>query len=358
MTLKLDNRWLLPLAAALAIAALAAWGWQRLQSDGPGPGFASGNGRIEAVSVDIAAKHPGRVAEILVDEGDFIEAGRVVARMDTLSLEAQIAQARARVREAESARATAVSQVAQRRAEHATAEALVVQRRAERDVAAKRLKRARALLAERATSQQQVENDEAALQQTEATLRAARAQVTASEAAIAAAEALVGQAEASIEAAEAAVRQLQTEIDDSSLTAPRAGRVQYRVAQPGEVIGAGAPILNLVDLSDVYMTFFLPTAQAGRTALGAEARIVLDAAPGYVIPAHVSFVADVSQFTPKTVETELERQKLMFRIKARIPPELLRKHLAQVKTGLPGMVHVRLDPAAPWPDQLRVNLPQ
>ena len=96
---------------------------------------------------------------------------------------------------------------------------------------------------------------------------------------------------------------LQVDIDDSQLKAPRAGRVQYRVTQPGEVLGAGGKLLNLVDLTDVYMTFFLPERQAGRVALGSEVRLVIDAAPQYVIPAKVIYVASVAQFTPKTVET-------------------------------------------------------
>ncbi|MCY1241500.1 efflux transporter, RND family, MFP subunit [compost metagenome] len=136
------------------------------------------------------------------------------------------------------------------------------------------------------------------------------------------------------------------------MRSPKPGRVQYRVAQPGEVLSAGGRVLNLVDVSDVYMTFFLPTAQAGRVAIGADARIVLDAAPQYVIPATISFVADVAQFTPKSVETEEERQKLMFRVKAKIPQDLLQKYIQQVKTGLPGMAYVKLDPNAEWPKNL------
>ena len=141
------------------------------------------------------------------------------------------------------------------------------------------------------------------------------------------------------------------------LKAPRDGRVQYRVAQPGEVLNAGGKVLNMVDLNDVYMTFFLPTDWAGRVKLGAEVRLVLDAAPQFVIPAKVTFVADVAQFTPKTVETAEERQKLTFRIKAHIPPEVLKKYVRDVKTGLPGMAYVQLDPQAPWPANLEVKLP-
>lgn len=104
------------------------------------------------------------------------------------------------------------------------------------------------------------------------------------------------------------------------------------------------------------MTFFLPTAQAGRVAIGSEVRLVLDAAPQWVIPARATFVASVAQFTPKTVETEVEREKLMFRVRAHIPPDLLRRNIEQVKTGLPGRAFVRLDQKAEWPAQLTENL--
>jgi HlyD family secretion protein len=168
----------------------------------------------------------------------------------------------------------------------------------------------------------------------------------------------VASAESAAAAAQANIERIQADIDDTVLKAPRDGRVQFRVAQPGEVLAAGGRVLNLLDLSDVYMTFFLPTAVAGRIALGAEVRLVLDAAPQYVIPAQVSFVASEAQFTPKTVETASEREKLMFRVKARIAPDLLRKHITQVRTGLPGMAYVLLDASAQWPDRLQVKLPQ
>ena len=113
-----------------------------------------------------------------------------------------------------------------------------------------------------------------------------------------------------------------------------------------------APLGRLVDIADVYMSFFLPEMAAGRVALGSEVRIVLDAAPQYIIPARVSFVASTAQFTPKTVETASERQKLMFRVRAQIDRELLQRHIEQVKTGLPGVAWVRLDAAQPWPASL------
>ncbi len=272
--------------------------------------------------------------------------------MDTDQLESQLKQAEAQLRRAEIGIETARSLVTQREAEHTAAEATVAQREAQLDAAQRRLARSQQLTQTRTISQQVLDDDRATAQGAEAAVGAARAQLAATEAAIGAAKAQVIDAEASVEAARAAIASIQADINDATLRAPKPGRVQYRVAQPGEVLSAGGRVLNLVDVSDVYMTFFLPTAQAGRVAIGAEARIVLDAAPQYVIPANISFVADVAQFTPKTVETEEERQKLMFRVKAKISQELLQKYIQQVKTGLPGMAYVKLDPNAEWPQHL------
>src|SRR5690606_23837601 len=122
----------------------------------------------------------------------------------------------------------------------------------------------------------------------------AQANVAGAEAAITTAKSQVIQAEASVGSAQAKIERIQADIRDSTLRSPRDGRVQYRIAQPGEVLSAGGKVLNLVDLSDVYMTFFLPTGQAGRVAIGSDVRIILDAAPQYVIPAKVSYVADVA----------------------------------------------------------------
>jgi HlyD family secretion protein len=106
------------------------------------------------------------------------------------------------------------------------------------------------------------------------------------------------------------------------------------------------------------MTFFLPETVAGKVAMGAEVRLILDAAPGWVIPATVTFVASTAQFTPKTVETTSEREKLMFRVKAQISRTLLLKHLELVKTGVPGVAWVKIDQKAAWPAKLAVNVPQ
>ncbi|MDQ7777751.1 HlyD family secretion protein [Paracoccus aminovorans] len=346
-----SRRWLLA-AVAIIIVAGAWLAWQRLGAAGLPSGLAGGNGRIEAVEIDISTRTAGRLKEILADEGDFVEAGQPLARMDTVQLDSKRLQAEAELKRARIGVDTAKIQILQREAEREAAAAVVAQREAQLDAADRRLARSEQLARSNATSQQVLDDDRATRQGARAAVEAAKAQLAATEAGINAARAQVVDAEAAVGAAEAAVASIVSDIDDSTLTAPRAGRIQYRVAEPGEVLGAGGRVLSLVDVGNVHMTFFLPTSQAGRVALGSDVRIVLDAAPQYVIPARVSFVADVAQFTPKTVETEEERQKLMFRIKAKVSPELLGKHVQQVKTGLPGMAYVKIDPAAEWPTEL------
>lgn len=351
------RKWLL-MTAAIVVGVGAYFGWTFFQREKLPDGFASSNGRIEAVEIDVSTKTAGRLVAVLVDEGDFVTAGQVLAQMDTEVLKAQLREATAEFRRAKIAVETAQSTVVQRKSEKVAAQSVVEQRENELDIASKNLVRAESLAKSSAIAVEEVDNRRAVFLSAKTAVNAAKANSAAADAAINTARSQVVGAEAFVEASQAKIERLQADIDDSTLKSPRDGRVQYRVAQPGEVLNAGGRVLNLVDLGDVYMTFFLPTSSAGRVKMATEVRLILDAAPQYVIPAKVSFVADVAQFTPKTVETADERQKLMFRIKARIDPELLKKHMRSVKTGLPGMAYVRLDEQAEWPVRLEVRLPK
>jgi len=292
------------------------------------------------------------------NEGDFGQAGQPLARMQIQVLEAQRDEARAQYQQAVNTVVGAQAQVSLRESDKLATQALVTQRESELDAAQRRLARSEVLSVEGASSIQELDDDRARVRSVQAAVNAAKAQVAAAEAAIKAAQAQVVGARSAVTATEATIARIEADINDSLMTSPRDGRVQYRVAQPGEVLASGGKLLNLVDLSDVYMTFFLPETAVGKLSLGAEARIVLDAAPQYVIPATISFVASTAQFTPKSVETASERQKLMFRVKAQISRELLQKHLREVKTGLPGVAWVKLDQQAEWPATLAVKVPQ
>jgi len=378
------NIFLLVFGVVTVLAGLYAWRHSRPAT--LPDGFVMGNGRIESTEIDIATKSAGRVREVLVKEGDFVESGQVVARMDTQTLEAELHQLQAKVKQAQSANATAIAMaaqkvdakasaialVAQKRQARASALAAVSQRESEVAFAESELKRSEELVARGFITAQRLQGDRTKLAVASASLAAARSKLAEAQAAIEAAESQtretqsaieaarsqVSESESSIEAAVAATEKIKADMDDATLKAPRGGRVQYRTAEPGEVLPAGGKILTVIDLSDVYMTFFLPETVAGKVTIGAEALLVLDALPQYVIPARISFVDSAAQFTPKAVETASERQKLVFRSKAQVDPELLRKHRDQVKTGLPGVAYVRLDAAAPWPPHLQANLPQ
>jgi HlyD family secretion protein len=320
--------WLLGGAVVVAAAA-GAYGVYEFRQPSLPAGFASGNGRIEATEYDIATKRAGRVDEVRVREGDLVQAGQLVARMDIDELAAQKRQAEAELQKARDAKHTAL--------------ALLAQRKSELQLARIEFNRSKALVEREAAPIQRLDNDRTRNETAEAALRAAEEQLHEVDSAIA--------------AADASLERIETQISESALVSPIRGRVMYRLAEPGEVLDAGGKVVTVIDLADVYMTVFLPTAQAGRVGIGAEARMILDPISQFTLPASVSFVSPEAQFTPKEVETSTERENLMFRIKVKIDPTLLEQHLDQVKTGVPGISYIRLADGGAWPDYLAVKLP-
>lgn len=319
----------LVLLAFVVVVAGGYLAWSKFSTPSLPAGIAKANGRIEAERVDVATKLAGRLKEVLVKEGDSVTKGQTLAIMDTAELEAQMNDAKAAAVQAERQLDQAI--------------ALLAQRNSELTLAKQELDRSEKLAQKGYTPREVVE------QRTSNKITA--------EAAVNSAQAQIDLAKAAIESATARVARIQTYLDDSVLTAPRSGRVQYRLALPGEVLAAGGKVLTLLDVTDVYMTVFLPTSEAGRLAIGAEARIIFDAVPQYVVPASVSFVATEAQFTPKYVETQSEREKLMFRVKVQLPPDVLEKYTAWVKTGVPGVAYIKLSPSVAWPDFLATSLP-
>jgi HlyD family secretion protein len=314
-------------ALFLALTATGGYFLYQQRPAGLPAGFASGNGRLEATEVDVATKIAGRLAELVPHEGDMVEAGVVVARLDADDLRAQLR--------------TAEAQVAQAQKVVEESQAGVRKSRTDVSLAGKTLKRSESLVDKGFISRSKLDTDQTAMEGAMAGMDQAQSRVA--------------EADAAVAAAVAKVESLQATLNDTTLKAPISGRVLYRLAEPGEVLAAGGKALTLLDLSDMYMTIYLPTYKAGQVALGSEARIVLDALPGQPIPAIVSFVAAKAQFTPREVETRTEREKLMFRIKVKPDPAWLVAHRDLAKGGMPGVAYVRLDPGAAWPDKLQVN---
>ncbi len=311
---------------ALCTAAGAYYLYQQRQSALP-PGLASGNGRLEATEVDVASKIAGRLAELGPREGDSVEADAVVGRLDADDLRAQLRVAEAQVVQAQKA-------VDESRAG-------VRKSRSDVSLAGKTLKRSEELVGKGFISRNKLDTDQTGME--------------GAMAGMAQAQSRVAEADAGVAAAQAKVDSLKATLSDTSLKAPIAGRVLYRLAEPGEVLAAGGKALTLVDLSDMYMTIYLPTEKAGQVAVNSEARIVLDALAGQVIPAKVSFVAAKAQFTPREVETRTEREKLMFRLKVKADPAWLAAHRDLAKGGMPGVAYVKLDANAAWPANLQID---
>lgn len=318
--------------AVLVLIGGAAAGyvfWQERQSEAALKGFAVANGRIEVERVAVATKYAGRVAEIRVDEGDLVKKGDVIARMDTAELQAELAEAEAGQHQAEQGIDQALAEIGIRKADLALAEI--------------ELARASTLQKKDAGTAADVDRR--------------RAQRDVAVAALKGAQAALEDSKAAALAAAARVDRLRTVIADMDLKAPTDGRVEYRLVKAGEVLAAGGQVATLLDLADVHMVVFFPTSVAGRVGIGSDARIVLDAAPEFVVPAKVSFVAAEAQFTPKFVETKTERDKLTYRIKVAIDHDLLVKYRDYVKAGLTGNAYLKVEADAAWPEFLIVNLP-
>lgn len=304
--------------------------WSKLAGQKLPADIATSNGRIEAQQILVSSKFAGRVAEIFAVEGKSVDAGAVLARMDTADLDAELTGSKAKVRQSMT---SAVE-----------ADAMIAQRQSELALAKQEYERAKTMSEKGSGTVQQRDTRESQLRVAEAALKAAIASRA--------------DAAAAAEAAQAEVARIQSQIDDSTLKASTRGRIEYKLVQKGEVVAAGAPIATLLDLSDVTMTIFVPAKAAGKLSIGDEARIILDPIPQYVIPATVSFVSSEAQFTPKTVETSDEREKLMFRVKLKIAPDLLKDYESRVKTGIRGIGYVRTNPATAWPADLQTKLPQ
>jgi len=315
-------------AALLLVVGVGYYLWQKELSKLP-EYIATGNGRIESEMTHVATKAGGRVDEVLAKEGDMVEKGQILARIDSAELKSTLARV--------------LANLASARENITEADAQVVDKRSALKFAYDRLQRSQALARSGAISREEGERRQTEYDAAKSSLDMALSRRRT--------------IESNVEAARAEVERIKTLIDETIIVAPVGGRIQHRLAESGEVLAAGGRVVALLDLENVYMTIFLPMEKAGKIHVGSDARIVLDAFPQYVIPATVSFISAEAQFTPREVETITEREKLMFRVKVSIPQELLHQNREKVRTGLPGVAYVLLDAGGIWPERFTVNIP-
>jgi HlyD family secretion protein len=283
----------------------------------PDPDLVEASGRLEALEIDLAAKYGGRVLSVVPREGDAVEKGSVVVRLDRTEIEAMAQRADAELLRAHEGLAQAEATITQRRSDVALADAELRRATSLRD---------REYLSGALFDQKKANHDSA-----EAALRAAIASQRA--------------ASAGVRVAETERDRMKIQTGEYDISSPRNGRVLYRLAEPGEVAVAGQRLLTLIDLDDISLTVFLPMMEAGRVAVGQDAGIILDAFPDQALPARVEFISPRAQFTPKTVETKEERTKFVFRLKLRVNDSLG----LPLNPGLPATARLRLKRASAQP---------
>lgn len=402
---------LIALILAVAVAFAVYMNYKRTADTTP-EGFASSNGRLQLQNIDVASLRAGRVSQVLVHEGDLVEKGTPLVTLSSEELDTQLQGAEAAKSQAEAAKSQAEgrksqAQAAKARAEGAVTRAMGTEKRAEGGYARTQggVNQADAVIAAK-KAQLQIALDNlnntkalrkdnlvsiAELQQREQAYQAAKAEVLAAQAAkaqaaaggteaqagiaeaqsgiaeakaaVAEAQAGINQAQAGIEQAQAGINQAQSQINrvksiqsDMYVRAPQAGRVEYRIVEVGNVIAPGSKVVTLVDPNDVYLEIFLPTDSSNQVQIGSPARILLDGIKA-VLPAKVSFVANQSQFTPKSVETKNEREKMMYRVKLSLDPQVASRYQTLLKGGMTAQGYVQLDPSKAWSKDLEVKMP-
>ena len=345
------------LIVLLAAAAGGGWWLYQQQESTALPDFVfHSNGRLELNRLDVASLYPGRVERVLVAEGDAVKANEVLVELSSAQSSGQLAAAQAATLRAAELVQRARAGVTQAQQAVARADAEIAAYRQQQKVAKLELDNAKQMRREDLVSASE-------LAKRQADFERATASVKAAQAARAEAQAVVAQGQAAVAEAEAGVKQATAQADtaasadaDMAIRSPLTARVEYRLVEPGTVIGAGSRVISLLDPADVSMNVFLPNATVGGLRVGDEARLVLDGIDA-VFPAQVSFIASEAQFTPKAVETADEREKLVFRVKLKVPAEVAQRYDRLLKGGMTGDGYVRRDSTQAWPLALEVRLP-
>jgi len=323
------------LALTIAAAAFGAYKFASRQDALP-QGLIQANGRIEGDGITLSSKVAGRITAVDVREGHAVKAGQILVRIDDAQVRTRVEQARAAAATLESQIASArlaiallrretplaveAARAAVDRAEASVAAAQAAERMARRDA-----DRATDLIAKGFTSSQQSERAQLALDTATSDLGAARAAALQARKQLALAdlggervrvkEADLLTLQAQLRQTQALLAEAQSVLADLTLLAPAPGVVASRIREPGEVVAAGAPVLELIDLDQLYLKVYVPEAQIGKLRLGLAAKVYTDAFPDQPYDATVRYIATRAEFTPKEVQTPDERVKLVYAVK-------------------------------------------
>ncbi len=343
------------LSGLLVFALYARISAQRASEAGP----SGGSGVIEGTSYDLASRIGGRIRSVAVREGQEVHAGDVVAELDCAEPQAHVDEADARISVAEAQVEAARAQVEAARAQievarrsggaaraltgAADAQAAVLsthEATAERELARIGSLGEYAPTQRRDTAQDTVDSLRHQQEAADAQRRASRAQASVSTAQASVSTAQAGAATAAVDAAERnlaafrAVRAIaQLAVDECRVVASHDGTVDEVLYQMGEVVAPGTALVRVIDLTQLTATFYLPNAELSAATIGGTAHVVADAWPGRTFDGTIDTVANEAEFTPRTVQTRTDRDRLVYPIEIQIPnPERL------LRPGMPVQV--------------------
>jgi HlyD family secretion protein len=352
------------LIGLVAVAASAIW-YIGFRVEPLPEGLIQANGRIEGDHYTVASKVPGKVVEILVREGDSVKKDQVLARLDDAQVRAKVNQAEEAVEALEAQLAAARTaldtlkkqvplQVETAKAGVAHAEAALVAAKASAEQAARDARRFQELLKKRTVDKHRAEQAQLAWKVARAEYATAMAALTQARKRLAEAELGWEQVrtreqelkalEAQLEQARAALTEAKSVLDDLTIHAPAGGIVTTRIVDEGEVVAAGSPLFDIVDLDRLYLKVYIPEKEIGKVRLGLPARIYTDAFPDEPFAARVRYIASQAEFTPKEVQTPDERVKLVYAVKLYL--EENPDH--RLTPGLPADAVIRWKEGAPW----------
>ena len=312
------------IVAVIALAAVAALVISRRSSAVKGEIKVSGT--VEATSVELSFKVGGRLARRLVDEGMQVTEGQTVALLEDDELKQE---QKARSADEKAVRAALADlEAGSRREEIAQGEAVLNRMKADADKLARDAQRAESLFTREVISRQELESVRAGRDASAAAVREAEQRLKLLKAGPR--PDAVRQAKARVDASVAGVSLAETRLAQAVLKAPLTGLVLSKHAEPGEMLSAGAPVVTIARMDEVWLRGYIPEADVGRVAIGQRARVTADAWPGRVLEGRVSFISPEAEFTPKNVQTEKERVKLVYRIKITLP-----NPKGELKPGMP-----------------------
>lgn len=333
----MPRKLLFPLILLAIAAAVAVWRLGR----GPAlpPGAIKVSGTIEVTDVAASFKIPGRITERLVDEGDTVKAGQVIARLDETDQAHEVAARRA---ETEAARAAlAELEAGSRREEIGQADAALQRTKADEERLQIDFNRVEALFKKEVVPARDLDNARSRYQSAKAAVREAAERLTLVRKGPR--RETIDQAKARLRDAEAALALAHSRLGYTTLTSPADGVVLSKNAEPGELVAAGTPVVTIGDITRAWLRAYISETDLGRVKIGQPARITSDTWPGKAYDGRVAFISPQAEFTPKSVQTEKERVKLVYRIKIDVP-----NPRGELKPGMPADAAIQTD-ASPSP---------